>query len=92
MPTSTRAVGTPVFMKRCGKTDRAQRADRVVRPYRTLCVFAEGICNFVIAHCRVDVGIDPYGHFTLLPLIVRICWCTVRLTLGITRGMWYAIR
>ena len=49
------------------------RADRGVRPYRTLCDFADGAYNFAIAHCRVDVGIDPYGDFTLSPFVVRIC-------------------
>ena len=49
------------FTIRCGKFAVAQRADRVVRPYRTFYVFADGSCNFVIASCRVDVGIDPYG-------------------------------
>ena len=48
-----------------------KRADRVVRPYRTLCVFAEGICNFAIAYCRVDVGIDPYGHIAGSPFVVQ---------------------
>ena len=70
MPTSTRAVGTSVFMKRCGKTDRALRADRVVRPYRTFCVFADGFCNFAIAFCRGERGIDPYGDFALSPFVV----------------------
>ena len=28
-----------------------QRADRVVRPYRALCAFADGVCNFAIAFC-----------------------------------------
>ena len=58
-------------MKRCGKTDRAQRADRVVRPYKTLCVFAENAYNFAIALCRVDVGIDPYGDFARSPFVVQ---------------------
>ena len=54
------------------------RADRGVRPYRTLCVFAENAYNFAIALCRVDVGIDPYGQVALSVFVVRICWCTVR--------------
>ena len=37
----------------------SRRADRVVRPYRTLCGIADGFCNFAIARCRVDVGITP---------------------------------
>ena len=37
------------------------RADRVVRPYRTFCVFADGACNFAIVFCRGERGIDPYG-------------------------------
>ena len=63
MPTSTRAVGTPVFMKRCGKTDRAQRADRGARPYK-------------------DIARSIFIFHLLF---------TVRLTLGITRRMWYAM-
>ena len=46
---------------------RTQRADRVVRPYRTFCNFADGSCNFAIARRRVDVGIDPYRGFALSP-------------------------
>ena len=37
-------------MIRCGNPVMAQRADRGVRPYRALCVFAENACNFVIAY------------------------------------------
>ena len=55
-----------------------QWADRGVRPYRTFYVFAENACNFAIAFFRVDVGIDPYGHITLLPHIVRFCNCVLR--------------
>ena len=58
-------------MKRCGKTDRALRADRVVRPYRTFCVFADGVCNFAIAHRRGERGIDPYGNFAWSPMARR---------------------
>ena len=36
-----------------------------IRPYSAFFVFAENAYNFVIAHRRVDVGIDPYGDFTL---------------------------
>ena len=53
-----------VFTKRCGKVVIVPRADRVVRPYRTFYVFAENACNFAIAHCRRERGIDPYKHFT----------------------------
>ena len=53
--------------------DVFRRADRGVRPYRTLCGVAENACNFVFAHCRVDVGIDPYGCITLLPFVARVC-------------------
>ena len=69
---------TSVFTIRCGKPAIAQRADRVVRPYRTFFVFAENACNFVIACRRVDVGIDPYGDFALLPFVMRICFCILR--------------
>ena len=62
----------------CGKIVIASRADRGVRPYKTFLVFAGGACNFVIASCRVDVGIDPYGHFTFLPHIVQFCDCVLR--------------
>ena len=55
----------PFFTIRRGKFAVAPRADRGVRPYRTLCVVAENACNFAIAFCRVDVGIDPYGDFAL---------------------------
>ena len=72
------ARGTSVFTKRCGKFVIAPRADRGVRPYRTLCGFADNACKFSIAPCRVDVGIDPYGHITLSPFIVRVCGCVLR--------------
>ena len=35
MPRSPHAVGTTVFMIRCGETVNAQRADRAVRPYNS---------------------------------------------------------
>ena len=54
MPTSTRAGCTSVFMIPCGAIVIASRADRVVRPYKTVFVFADGVCNFVIAYRRVD--------------------------------------
>ena len=69
---------TPVFTIRRGKPAIAHRADRVVRPYRTLCLFAENACNFVIACRRVDVGIDPYRDFTGSPFVVRFCRCAPR--------------
>ena len=75
MPTSTR---TTVFTKHCGKPAITPRADRVVRPYRTFYDFAENACNFTIAYCRVDVGIDPYGDFVWSPFIVRCWWCALR--------------
>ena len=55
-----------------------KRADRVVRPYRTFYVFAENACNFAIAFCRVDVGIDPYRQITLPPFVVCFCGCELR--------------
>ena len=55
-----------------------QWADSGVRPYRTFYVFAENACNFAIAFCRVDVGIDPYGRIALSPFVVWICWRTAR--------------
>ena len=61
----------------CGKIGRAQRADRGVRPYRTLYVCADSASDFAIAHCRVDVGIDPYGDFARSPFIARFCWCAL---------------
>ena len=69
---------TTVFTKRYGKPAAAQRADRGVRPYRTLCVFADGACNFAVAFCRGERGIDPYGHFTLSAFVVRFCSCVLR--------------
>ena len=35
-------------------------------------------CNFVIAPCRGERGIDPYGRITMLPFVARFCRCTVR--------------
>ena len=60
MPTSTRMTHDR-FYETLRQNCDADRADRVVRPYRTFCVFADGACNFAIACRRVDVGIDPYG-------------------------------
>ena len=77
---------TFVFMIRCGKFAIAPRADRGVRPYRTLCDFAENACSFVIARCRVDVGIDPYGQVALSPFGVRFCGCAVRTKKQARRG------
>ena len=59
MPTSTRTAHIR-FYDTLRQNGRAHRADRGVRPYRTLCEVADDLCNFVIAYCRVDVGIDPY--------------------------------
>ena len=66
--------GTSVLTIRCGKFAIAPRADRGVRPYRALCIFADGAYNFVIAPRRVDVGIDPYGDFAWSPVVVRVCF------------------
>ena len=71
MPTSTHAVQTAVFMKRCDKPVIASRADRGVRPYRTLYSFADGLCRFATMFCRVDVGIDPYEQVALSPFVVH---------------------
>ena len=51
MPTSTRTGYVRFFTKRCGKYAVAQRADRVVRPYRTFCGFAE---HYAILRLRTD--------------------------------------
>ena len=67
MPTSTRAERIFVIVKRCSKFANAQRADRVIRPYRTFFGFADGLCNFAIAFCRGERGIDPYRDFALPP-------------------------
>ena len=72
------AWGISDFTIRCGKFAIAPRADRVVRPYRTFCVFADGGCNFAIASCRVDVGIDPYRDFARSPFVVRFSGCIPR--------------
>ena len=72
------AGGTTVFTIRRNKFAIAQRADRDIRPYRALCGVAENARNFVVAPRRVDVGIDPYGDFTLSPFVVQYWWCTVR--------------
>ena len=39
-----------------------RRADRVVRPYKTLRVFADGVCRFAIAFCAGGVEPLPYGN------------------------------
>ena len=77
MPTSTRTTHAR-FYDTLRQNVIATRADRVVRPYRTLCLFAENACNFVIACRRVDVGIDPYRDFTRSPFVVRFCRCAPR--------------
>ena len=77
MPTSTRTTHAR-FYDTLRQIVIATRADRVVRPYRTLCLFAENACNFVIACRRVDVGIDPYRDFTRSPFVVRFCRCAPR--------------
>ena len=77
MPTSTRTTHAR-FYDTLRQIVIATRADRVVRPYRTLCLFAENACNFVIACRRVDVGIDPYRDFTKSPFVVRFCRCAPR--------------
>ena len=59
-------------MMRCGKFVIAPRADRGVRPYKTLCVFADGVCNSAITHCLGERGIDPYGHIAFLPMVFTI--------------------
>ena len=69
MPTSTRTTHAR-FYDTLRQIVIATRADRVVRPYRTFYGFADGMCNFVIACRRVDVGIDPYGDLTLSPFVV----------------------
>ena len=51
MPTSTRTGYVRFFTKRCGKPAIAQRADRVVRPYRTFYGFAE---HYAILRLRTD--------------------------------------
>ena len=78
MPTSTRAADAFGFTKHCSKNWRTQRADRVVRPYRTLCGVADGVCRFANAICRGERGIDPNRHITRSPIVVRICWCVLR--------------
>ena len=67
--------GTSNLTERCGKFAIAKRADSGVRPYRVLCVVAGGACNFAIAYCRGERGIDPYGHVTLSSFTVRFCDC-----------------
>ena len=76
MPTSTRTTHIH-FYDTLRQNGRAHRADRGVRPYRTLCVFADGACNFVIASCRGERGIDPYGHLSLSPFVVRFRLCVL---------------
>ena len=59
-----------------GEIAIAPRADRGVRPYRTLCGFADGLCNFAIAFCRGERGIDLYGDFCMAA--VRCAFLVVR--------------
>ena len=68
--------GMIVFTIRRGVIGRAQRADRVVRPYRTFFGFADGLCNFAIAFCRRERGIDLYGDFCMAA--VRCSFLVVR--------------
>ena len=77
MPTSTRTRHIQ-FYDTSKQNGHAQRADRGVRPYRTLCDLADGVCGYAIARCRVDVGIDPYGNVTRSPLVVLVCLSILR--------------
>ena len=47
-------------------------------PLQNVLRFRRTSCNFVIAFCRVDVGIDPYGDFALSPFVVQFCDCILR--------------
>ena len=58
---SVRPIGNYDFAATFHKNGGAFcRADRVVRPYR-ICVVTENACNFAIACCRGERGIDPYA-------------------------------
>ena len=46
-------------------------------PLQDVLRFRRTLCNFAIAHRRVDVGIDPYGQIALSPFAVRFCGCTL---------------
>ena len=48
-------------------------------PYANLAVFAiyRKLCDFAGASWRVDVGIDPYKHFTVLHWCIRFCGCVL---------------
>ena len=56
---------TTVFTIHYGDFAIAPRADRGVRPYRTLCGLADGFCSFATASCRGERGIDPYELYVL---------------------------
>ena len=64
----------PIFANPNSKPVIAPRADRVVRPYRTSCEVADGVCNFAIVHRRGERGIDPYG-FLLYSLLLLTSFC-----------------
>ena len=73
-----------VFTIRCGKFAVAQRADRGVRPYRTVCVVADGACDFAIAHRRA--GQAPPLHYDETPeLIVRGSLTLIPISLSLPR-------
>ena len=59
------ACRTIVFTIRRDKFVTAPRADRGVRPYRTVLVFADGACNFVIASGTGGAGPRPYANYSL---------------------------
>ena len=42
-------------------------------PLQNVLRFRRTSCNFVIASCRVDVGIDPYKRITDSPGCIRVC-------------------
>ena len=73
----------PIFTIRCRKPAVTPRADRGVRPYRAFYVVADGSCNFAIAPCRVDVGIDPYGDFAGMYRFTNNSQCKVLTLAGV---------
>ena len=76
-------VGSDPY-KRCTDSHRCACVCRCIPlggqgrpPLQGVLRFRRTLCNFAIAHRRVDVGIDPYGQIALSPFAVRFCGCTL---------------
>ena len=78
MPRSPRAVGMTVFYDTLRQKRSCPTGGQGRPPLQDVLRLRRTSCNFAIAFCRVDVGIDPYGDFALLPFVVRFCGCNLR--------------